>query len=345
MKKILLLNQGFTDNIGDIAIQRCLENYFTGYNYNVSTLPFWSESLIFSKNKLIQKLFIKLFWFNSTMMNFFNSIYIDNLLKNNNYDVIIIGGGELLSQNRGFISSIDVWSKYANVYNIPIYLIGVSGDCDMPDSYIKKNKVAFYRFKKILVRDSLTQIMLEKKYNIKSELFPDVVFSYNLLMNEAKNMDKDNILICVPINYNCIIHSKLNVSTKEEYFTLMINEIKKISSLKKVLIVSSTEEDVKISKEFYEYVITHKLKVDFKYIGYMNLDDYVNLTKRTKYILSGRMHPMIIGKINENKIIPIKFKGKLVCFSKEYAKDINIVNVEKEALNSMCKLKYYIENN
>ena len=46
MKKILILNQGNTENYGDIAIKSVLDKFFST-KYDIDFIPYWDEKKIF----------------------------------------------------------------------------------------------------------------------------------------------------------------------------------------------------------------------------------------------------------------------------------------------------------
>ena len=62
MKKILILNQGNTENYGDIAIKSVLDKFFST-KYDIDFIPYWDEKkifgLFFSKFRILYKVFMK----------------------------------------------------------------------------------------------------------------------------------------------------------------------------------------------------------------------------------------------------------------------------------------------
>ena len=111
MKKILLITQGHTPNIGDYAIARCEEEFFKSQGFEVVRAPY--EIQISEKLRLTGKLAIltnKIF----SKCYFLNDIWhkkrIKSLLANadcnpEDFSCAIIGGGELVGSHKGFNSS------------------------------------------------------------------------------------------------------------------------------------------------------------------------------------------------------------------------------------------------
>ena len=60
-------------------------------------------------------------------------------------------------------------------------------------------------------------------------------------------------------------------------------------------------------------------------------------------VISGRMHALILAKINGCKIEIIPFKNKLVVFKKEYASNEDIKGIENKVIEAFNSLENLIE--
>lgn len=346
-KKILLLNQGDTQNYGDIAIHKMIDTYFRENGFNTEFYPFWSEDKVFGKNIFLQKILTKLFWKNVIIMDLLNAIAIKKYIKKNNYDAIIVGGGELLSGHRGFNSSLNIWSKFAANKKIPIFLLGVSGDIHMPKYLLKRNKKSLSRFKLISVRDGKTKDILNNYYHIKCDLAPDVVFAYNKICPPTEKRKKTGTLMCVPIQYNKLIQNNMNIYTTEKYYEYLLKLIKNNldKNINKIIITVSVLEDINFSKDLYSYLKKRITDISLIYMHYSKLDEYIELCQKSKVVISGRMHALILALINDNKVIPIPFKEKLECFKKEYCGIQKIELIEMNVMKEFEKVKKLINAN
>lgn len=345
-KKILVLNQGNTENLGDIAINDTVTKYFNNKNYIVDFYPFWDEKLVFgNKYEKYPKIIRWTLWHFEIFLDFFNKKNINKKIKNSCYNAIIIGGGELLSSHYGFNSSLLLWTRVAMRKEIPIYLFGVSGDLEMSKHKLKRYMKALKNCSEVFVRDSYTKEICSNYYNVNCTHIPDVVFGYNEICNkniEVKSLR--NHLLIVPIEYYYKIKENMKLPNTKCYYEYLINLIKKhVTKDKMVIITSSVLSDNEFSKKFYLYAKDElkDFKIEFK--EYTNLEDYIKLIKKSYTVISGRMHALILSVINGSKIVPIPFKNKLVVFEKEYASNKDIKKVEKKVINAFNKLEKLIK--
>lgn len=315
-KDILIINQQHTSNLGDKAIGEAMKRCFR--EYELDFLPYIPtekcESLenpkIYKKSlfeNIIEK--VKL----TTVFN--DALYyfkIKKMLKKQQYKLAIIGGGELLSGNLKFNSALLIWTKVIQKKNIPIVVAGVSGN-SVSVRLGKRYKKALNRCERVYTRDEFTQKMLERVYGVKNSYCPDFAFFFQ----PFRLVEKENM---VTVQIYCYDYAENEEGTlsKETYFEKWYLFIKENTLEGENVILSFSDKDDKISTmEFREYV-QKKYNEDFKIENTTDLEKMVNLLKRTKKILSGRMHPMILGLLCENKIIPFITKNKIKEFKKEW---------------------------
>lgn len=345
-KKILILNQGNTPNLGDIAINDTITTYFKNKNYDIDFYPFWDEKVVFgNKYENYPKVVRWMLWHFEIFLDFFNRKSINKKIKNSRYDSIIIGGGELLSSHYGFNSSLFLWTKVAKKKNIPIYLFGVSGDLEMSGHKLKRYMKALKKCDKVFVRDAYTKEICMNYYNVNSIHIPDVVFGYNEIIKKSTAAKKSkNTLLIVPIEYYDKIKKNMDLDSEESYFKYLISLIKKyVNNDKKVIVTSSVLSDNDFSKRFYAFAKNELENIKLEFKEYTNLDNYISLINKSYTVISGRMHALILAKINGCKIVPIPFKNKLVVFKKEYASNKDIKKVENKVIDAFNKLEKLIK--
>ena len=333
-------------NYGDNAINLVICKILNTNNLSVESKSFWSEEEVFGKKYYTYPKIIRwLLWNCSFLMDFYNYVNINNIIRTNNYDAIIIGGGELLGCNFGFNSSLYLWTKLSKKRGIPVYLIGVSGSLDMPKNKIRRNSKSLSICRRIFVRDSYTKEMVEKKYGYKCERIHDCVFSYKKIFknNLPKFENKDSILV-VPILFYDGIKKGLGLKNEEEYIDYMKSELyKEVISYKnnKIVITCTDLGDESFSNKLYQSIIEDEKykKKDIVFCPFTTLDDFLELVNKAELIISSRMHAMILGKIFGSDIYPIAFKNKLKIFKDEYQNIKDINNIEFESygqLKSIC---------
>lgn len=341
--KVLVLNQGHTDNIGDVAINSVITESLKQANIKYESKPFWEEKLVYGKllsNNIFCKMIMKIIVRFQFTIDLFNYLYVKKNINIKEYDSIIIGGGELLSGHMGFNSSLYVYSKIAKKNKIKFFLIGVSGDLNIPKNRFERNKKSLRCFSEIFVRDEYTNNIMKEKYNVNSTYYPDVVFSYNKIFNKYNNnIKKNDSVVIVPFLCTDSLLKKMDMKSVDDYYMYYYKLLCTNNLLHyKIIVTVTTKEDIDFSKELYEFLKKKNLNV--LYVDYSSLENYLSLINNSKYIISGRMHSMILGYIYNNICFPIPFKEKLIYFQK----DINEKNKDFFENKSYESIKCLINN-
>lgn len=255
MKKILLITQGHTPNIGDYAIARCEEEFFKLQGFEVVRAPY--EIQISEKLRLTGKLAIltnKIF----SKCYFLNDIWhkkrIKSLLANadcnpEDFSCAIIGGGELVGSHKGFNSSFYNWCKVLSDKRIPIAVHGVSGDINMNARLLERYKVSLRKCFRVSVRDRKTVANFKKAYDFVPFYSPDAVFAFPKLSafadrSEGKSGNLSDIngtcgtdsadgtagnesraknVLCIPVPYAQDMEKTLGTRNEQAYFDYLIN--------------------------------------------------------------------------------------------------------------------------
>ena len=255
MKKILLITQGHTPNIGDYAIARCEEEFFKSQGFEVVRAPY--EIQISEKLRLTGKLAIltnKIF----SKCYFLNDIWhkkrIKSLLANadcnpEDFSCAIIGGGELVGSHKGFNSSFYNWCKVLSDKRIPIAVHGVSGDINMNARLLERYKVSLRKCFRVSVRDRKTVANFKKAYDFVPFYSPDAVFAFPKLSafadrsegklgnlsdingtcgtdsadGTAGNESRAKNVLCIPVPYAQDMEKTLGTRNEQAYFDYLIN--------------------------------------------------------------------------------------------------------------------------
>lgn len=339
MKEILVLNQGNTDNIGDIAINDVITQFFVSKNFSVKSSPYWSEDFIFGglyKYKFIKKIINKLM--NLVFFgDFFMKRYIRKNFKNKKFDAIVIGGGDLLSGHLGFCCAFYNWVKYFHKKNIDIYVIGISSNKNMNKARKKRYIKSLKRCTYISARDAFSRKIISQDYGVKCDIHADIVFSYKKIHESndrsGKKIIKEAKAVIVPINYKKNILEYLGLKNKLEYFEIIKEKIKK-SNIKEVIITTTVNDDKTAASELVEYLKKDENLI-VKYYDIYSVKEYIDIIKNTVLVISGRMHAMILGLVYKNDIDVIKSNIKLSIFSKEYENIDNLENIIEDSYQGL----------
>ncbi len=337
--KILILNQGKTKNYGDIAINETIDTFFRNKGFKVDNYIFWLEEFAFGKNySRLPEIIKKILWKLHFVRDYFLRRAIKKNIKLKEYNAVIIGGGELLSSHLGFNTALYTWTKILSNYNIPIYIIGVSGNNQLTNKLSDRTKKALEKCAKILVRDSYTYKLLNETYNIKCQKKPDVVFSYKqICVNTKEKMKNENkkAIMCVPIMYETL-KENMGFHSKQEYFVYLENLIKEnLNSGDEIIVTTTVYDDNNLARDFYLWLKENKNYAEIIFKEYTNIDDYIDLLNLAHTVISARMHALILALLYDCNIVVIPFKEKLKVFEKEYCSKIDIKEVEKESLESL----------
>lgn len=343
MKKVLIINQGQTQNYGDIAINNTISKFLKEKGIDVDFIPYWEETKIFGKNyKNIPNIIIRNIMKINMIVDFLNEIAIKKQIKKKKYDAVIIGGGELIGNHVGFNSSLYVLTKIFKKKNVPIYLFAISGDTDISKKMKQRYKKAISRCENVIARDNYTLQICENVYNTKCINGVDVVFAYLKTVDKKdyeEHVGKKNLALIVPISFNNKIKETLKIDNKKEYYKYIMQLVnQKTKNSDKLVVTSTVLDDKKATKELYEYLKENLNENEIEYVEYSSLLDFIKLLKESKIVISARMHAMILGLIYGNDIEVIPFKKKLQVFKNEYQDKHNVKEAQELAYSELEEL-------
>lgn len=337
-KDILIINQQHTTNIGDKLIGQTMRKLLKGYKIDFAPyIPTEKYESIdnYTVKKQRGKKLIDLLKINTIVNDFLFSIKIKKFLRKKDYQIAVIGGGELLSGNLEFNSALYIWTKYLNRRKIPVIVAGVSGN-EVSKRLGKRYKCGLERCKKVYVRDHLTQSILKNQYGLKAEYCPDFVFAF-----EPENPISQNIhRTVVQIYSHEYVGGGYGNLSKEEYYDIWYRKIQD-NCTGSIVLSYSDKDDKKAAYDFKDYVYkTYRKEYEMQDI--QSIDDMLALIGNCHTILTGRMHPMILAILLKKHIIPFITKDKIQCFAEEWIDGPCDI---KQAKQELEKLKEYITDN
>lgn len=351
MKSILLVNQGHTDNIGDQLISEIIDKYFSS-SFSTHIAPFVPDQkkttiklepnncLRTNRQKEDKRVGVK----EIVKKNYCISLFILTLKYyreickkyQGSYDAIIIGGGELLSDYIVFIAAMQAWLLYSLNNKINIILYGVSGT----PFAVRNHRLLRSLLKKcdlIFVRDTDTQVHLKQYVRSDIHYAPDIVFSMNRINGylPEQHCQKRGMLVTI---YSPEEIGKTNKT--EEYFDQWIQLIsERINDCDgKIRIGYTTQSDYRAACVFYDYIVKNGVfsNIDVKICDYTDWKGYCLIAAESKYVITARMHAMIIALQCNCKVVPYLIKRKIEIFNQEYIlKKYNMYEVNKEIENSL----------
>lgn len=344
---ILIINQGHTDNVGDIAIARAIEAVARNRSHNTVIAPYDFE-LISNKALSLSKKFERILRHAPAVRERLMRREIGDFLKDGRFDAAIIGGGELLGGSfSSFSIALHAWAKALREMHIPIYAYGISGS--IPDKqWVKERyKTALEMCDTIYVRDKASFNLVKDCYGIQNcQLAPDVVFSYRLthempacIRDERKTCCR---VMCVPAPFTKETMRYLNIFSLDEFCDYIIEFVSRSVrglQVSEVVFTSTTLEDSEVVSRLVDRCKAyHTNSFDVMQITPNgNLDDFLIELSSTRLVVSGRMHACILGLLSGCDYVAIPCKNKLKTFASEYPSEIDLRDIESDALGALTK--------
>lgn len=117
---IIIINQGWTDNLGDVAIGKTLKKELKDFHpIELQLAPIVAKPAQTAASKIFE--LVKLdFRYRKWIKKQLNGI-------SEPISAAIIGGGELLAANMNFNSAMKIWIEQLNKRKIPVFLWGIGG--------------------------------------------------------------------------------------------------------------------------------------------------------------------------------------------------------------------------
>ncbi|HFT0332251.1 TPA: polysaccharide pyruvyl transferase family protein [Klebsiella quasipneumoniae] len=354
MKKLIIVNEVCSDNIGDHAINLGVLKILDEYNFKGISYGFDAEkknvgpTIKKSKKESSSIRFLK-FIKNKTLKN--NRVYkyslwilrnysrISSITKQNKGQAIIIGGGQLIQSGGTFAIAMYTWTLFSKLRNVDIYIIGVgcAEHFDRIDRFLFKRSLS--RAKDILVREKSSISKIKDFFDCDVRYIPDL--AYALFKQDDYNHKKDNLAIIGCTAYYVYMKNinelgLKDIMTFEQYINAWISIILDECNEHRVLLLSTTVEDAEFSRIVYNQISKNYIHLLDRIIikdEVLPVREYIELLKTAKIVRSGRMHSLILGHISGCKCIPYNINKKIEHFSHEYL-DHDASNISKSVYNS-----------
>lgn len=329
-KRVLIINRCKSSNLGDQMIGLAATSLFEKYGYDVDNVDFVTindlrkinlKGLKENKNRRILRSGMKLYSKSRTLRRvswFFKNKTIFEILKIKKYDMVLIGGGELIQSNVTFPIALNLWVKNIKKYQkeVPIVLfsIGVSNNIQNYDKYLIASSLKYIN--QIYVRDYNSLNNLKNIFKKDAKLVPDIVFSMDI-PNARKEDNK--ILYGITLFDRISRHNNI-FKSKKEYYNHVFNELEKLKKEGNVSLIYSNPEDFNACLDFLEYT-NNKYGVNYDLPKYETLTEFIGLIQSSKVVISPRMHALIPGVLCKKQVYPVCISDKINTFNNLYLKD------------------------
>lgn len=341
--KYLILNQCTSDNLGDILINQKMGECISKLGHTYVSAAFASPSQ--SKKTVSDTTTLA-----TTILSFFKQscpFFIKYLLRYRSIlrqaqssidlvdcNAIIIGGGQLFKHHSIFVYCMHNWLKYARKKHIPfaIYGIGIDNNLNYFERIVYKK--VFLHAAYINVRDKNSAQLIQNYFGINCAVSPDIAFTYIPPVCEPPS---HHTILIAPYSYKTAVRY-LNLSiSKEKYYeqilSLLLNSTDE-EYKHNIILSATTSEDYSECLHFQHFLRQHNIKSSVQQS--YEIDDFVSLLQECSYIITGRMHAMILALVCHKKIIPLDLSNKIDGFTREYlSTSIELSTLQKEALSGL----------
>lgn len=354
--KILLINEGLSDNIGDKCIKYTLVNQLNKRNIEVDFCDFskikeeekyikynekdklYTYKTVKRKSKLLVNIILlvkSLMWF---IKNFKKC---DEIITSSKYEAVIIGGGQLLLNKCIFPVIMYTWiisAKKNGIKKIVLFSVGCGRNFNFYENILLKYSLK--KVDKIFVRDKESYINVKNNFNIESNLTYDCVFTISDLIK--MNTISNQVTLLGIIDYNTYYIQNENPLTREEYYNYWLNIIK--NSKETFKFIYTTESDLIETIRFKNYVNKY-IKYEIEIVKTSTVKELCNTISSANKVISGRMHALIIAISYGKEIKAFRMNDKLKGFEVEFIENnINIEFIKSKVNNDINKVLNIILN-
>jgi polysaccharide pyruvyl transferase WcaK-like protein len=335
---VLIINEAYSSNLGDQAINEGMQNLFKvlnfethfcyfsnpvlkklpGYNYTNPPKAAAAKGFIAALKKYTRPFFMLYvyarYYYRLTKQ-------VKSVLKNNHYDMVVIGGGQLINSSAKqkisfFALALFIWVKQAKrLTGIPLYLIGIGvvSRFHAMEKYLYKK--ALDNVKAVWVRDKFSQKSLADIFKKPADVIPDIAFFEN---EYTATPQKSNLALVGIYSYD-EYSKKFDVqqTNKEAYYEYWKNKVETfLKQGKTVNLFYTTITDAYETVLFSQYL--QKQKMDIPVAPVNSLPDLNKLLQQAGFVYTARMHALILGLKKGCEVQPYLISQKLQSFADEY---------------------------
>lgn len=348
MKNILLINEGGLGNLGDEAIRRIMERILQDAGCSVDWVGFSgqrksrpiatirpeqvSEGL---GRRIVKKVLpVELRWLLRNWVRFLR------YFRKNKYDLILIGGGQLVQSNGLFGLAMFMWVYlFKKLHKKKVILVAVGA---------RKSYTAFdtclYRkslraVDSIYVRDRDSASVLKDIFGVSAKLIPDVAFYIDKIYEYQTRKEK-RVLFC-PLTYE--FYRRRNPDTaldKYEYLQYWQNKVLEYlkDNYQVKLFYTSKHTEMSIVGELKQGLYDEH-GIDIEVLDINTLEVLTREIAKTEVVVSGRMHALIIGYVYGCKLIPYVVSEKIKTFEEEYINsDRRLEEIQERITNTIKEI-------
>lgn len=336
-KNILIISRCITDNIGDQAISKAMLSLVV----ELTSAAVYAVDLTTEEHSNSQRYRFKhrLYKLISHVGGGDVAWRMENrglfkILESVNFDLVLIGGGELVQSNSIFPLALDTWTqKIRNKQpHSAIYLFGVGVTSKFSQTDRGHIEKMLKRVNGVVVRDAASKANLESLYGIKSTVIPDVVYSMQVQADDNNNEVRKGVLYGLT-NWERIEKYGIYAESHEEYYqkTLAI-----ISECEGGVLFYTTRNDYKECLRFRKFASDHHVNIEIA--EFNDINSFIKLLKGKEKVYSPRMHGCIIADLCGCEVEPILISPKMESYQTTYKKPLDFDGMRTRIIDEMERI-------
>lgn len=345
MGKILLINKGWSDNIGDQAIKYALEKMITSQGHHCEfadlTKPESGAGVSVRSGSPANSVFKRLReWVPDSVGQIVWLLKYWPIFKkqfrNNHYDLVIIGGGQLILDNASFPLAIFLWMHLMKgLHRNKVVLYGVGASAGLTEMDKRLYRSSLKMADAVYLRDHASIKYIRETFGITADYTPDVVFGISRYVPCPPNEKKHTLI--APACFEVYQHAWRNdpeAMDRDAYETFWENTVmEKLRDSHPVKLFYTAEQDVGQTQQLQQALLRNQgVHVELLRLG--NLHAYIHELSSAGKVISGRMHALIIAFAFEKELEVFPVSKKLTTFRDEYLKRGNDLGMIQESVES-----------
>lgn len=325
MRHVLLVNEYFSDNVGDQAIARGLSEVFSSKGYSVKCEGFsrYQAGTVnasvdverrggFLVRALSSSVVLKsIYWF---LKNGPRVFYASYKCKG----AAVIGGGQLILANSSFAIAMFTWVLALKIFGKRVVLlsVGVGEGFGCYEKYLYK--MSFSMVDDIFIREKVGLARLKDEFFVEAKFCPDMAYALVAPCRPVRESKMCTLCITsydVHVRYASELDSP--ILSRAQYWEEWGQCVEAYASQGYAIRFAWTAESDR--HETIAFLEASSLGVEFSlFEGALTLCDVMDELSRSDVVVAGRMHALILAKICGCEAIPWVISKKIEIFSAEY---------------------------
>ena len=327
-KTALIIGECYSDNVGDQAIADAMREALEDRGYFVRNMDYSCRGKKTQNvkkpitNNVLRILKHRMRWIVGIWWAL-KKHYIIREAALIHYDLVVVGGGQLILANSKFPIALYLWVNLLAKNNANINIIS----CGVGDSFswIEKFwiKKALNLVSEIYLRDSRSFANAERNFGVAAKYCPDIVYYLSKNIPSKFNPNMTNIKGLSVIDYIIYIRYATEMSIAP------LSEADYIKSWGKIIfdlmqaglsvaLLSTTEADHWYAEQVLSNVndvYGYRVSIYPKPVSWK---DFIVQVSLCNSLTTGRMHGLILAQISGIEPIPYLVNKKVEVFSSEY---------------------------